>query len=268
MLKDRSCGELRASDEGTTVTLAGWVHRRRDHGGLIFIDLRDRSGLVQVVFNPQEAADAHAVAEDCRGEYVVRVTGAVTRRREGTENADLPTGEIEVHATAAEVLNPAKTPPFYITEETEVEELLRLKYRYLDLRRPTHARTTSSCATASYQLIRDFLAERGFVEIETPILTAPTPEGRARLPRPQPRPPRPLLRPAPVAAAVQAAPDGRRLRALLPDRPLLPRRRPARRPPAGVHPARPRDVSFVEEEDIIELMEALYTQMVQTLGPT
>src|SRR5574341_1889892 len=105
MLKDTNCGELRASHEGREVALAGWVHRRRDHGGLVFIDLRDHSGLVQVVFNPKESAAATAVAEEARGEYVLRVSGKVTRRRPGTENAELPTGEIEVHASDAEVLN-------------------------------------------------------------------------------------------------------------------------------------------------------------------
>ena len=176
MLKNTNSGELRASDEGREVVLAGWVHRRRDHGGLVFIDLRDHSGLVQVVFNPKDSAAATAVAEEARGEYVLRVTGKVTRRRPGTENAELPTGEIEVHASEAEVLNAAKTPPFYITEETDVEELLRLKYRYLDLRRETiHGNLVLRHRVVKF--IRDFLTERGFTEIETPILTAPTPEG-------------------------------------------------------------------------------------------
>src|SRR5213593_4140821 len=139
MLKSHNCGELRASHAETEVSLAGWVHRRRDHGGLVFIDMRDHSGLVQVVFNPKESAEAYAVGESVRPEYVVLVRGTVGRRPAGTENANLPTGEIEVHAREALVLNTAKTPPFYIAEETEVEELLRLKYRYLDLRRePMH----------------------------------------------------------------------------------------------------------------------------------
>src|SRR5262245_4023927 len=111
MLKTHSCGGLRLSNGGQTVSLAGWVHRRRDHGGLIFIDLRDHDGLVQIVFNPQENANAYAVADSCRGEYVLRVTGTVTRRPKGTENAALPTGEIEVRVSEAQVLNPAKTPP-------------------------------------------------------------------------------------------------------------------------------------------------------------
>src|SRR3990170_5580147 len=176
MLKSHSCGELRAAHEGENVALAGWVHRRRDHGGLIFIDLRDHDGLVQAVFNPKEATDAYAVADTVRGEYVVQVQGTVGRRPPGTENAGLPTGEIEVRAHAATVLNPSKTPPFYIVDETEVEELLRLRYRYLDLRRETiHRNIVMRHRVVKF--IRDFLSERGFTEIETPLLTAPTPEG-------------------------------------------------------------------------------------------
>jgi aspartyl-tRNA synthetase len=176
MLKSHNCGELRASHVGSEVSLAGWVHRRRDHGGLIFVDLRDHDGLVQVVLNPQEAKDAYEVAETVRGEYVLRIIGSVQQRPAGTDNAALPTGEIEVHATSAEVLNPSKTPPFYITEETDVEELLRLKYRYLDLRRETiHQNMVLRHRVTKF--IRDFLSDRDFTEIETPLLTAPTPEG-------------------------------------------------------------------------------------------
>jgi aspartyl-tRNA synthetase len=176
MLKSHNCGELRASHVGAEVSLAGWVHRRRDHGGLIFIDLRDHDGVVQVVLNPQEAKHAYEVAETVRGEYVLRITGTAQKRPAGTENAALPTGEIEVHATVAEVLNPSKTPPFYITEETDVDELLRLKYRYLDLRRETmHQNMVVRHRVVKF--MRDFLSDRGFTEIETPLLTAPTPEG-------------------------------------------------------------------------------------------
>ncbi|MDP2953968.1 MAG: OB-fold nucleic acid binding domain-containing protein, partial [Chloroflexota bacterium] len=124
MLKTHSCGLLRAEHIGEKVTLAGWVHRRRDHGGLIFIDLRDREGLVQVVFNPEESAEAHRVANESRSEYVLRVVGEVGRRPAGTENTQLPTGEIEVLARETQLLNRSKTPPFYINEEVEVEENL------------------------------------------------------------------------------------------------------------------------------------------------
>lgn len=175
-MKSHSCGELRASHIGQPVRLAGWVHRRRDHGGVIFVDLRDNAGIVQVVFNPQEAPAAHTVAEELRNEYVVYIEGTVSRRPSGTENRQLPTGEVEVRAQAAAILNTAKTTPFYINEEQDVEELLRLRYRYLDLRRQRmHANIILRHEVVKF--IRDFLSERGFIEIETPILIKSTPEG-------------------------------------------------------------------------------------------
>ena len=135
MLKTHSCGQLNMSHTGQEVTLAGWVHRRRDHGGLIFMDLRDQEGLTQVVFNPTTSPEAHRVASEARPEFVLQVEGLVQRRPQGTENSKIPTGQIEVMAHSVRVLNTSKTPPFYINEETEVDENLRLKYRYLDLRR-------------------------------------------------------------------------------------------------------------------------------------
>jgi aspartyl-tRNA synthetase len=176
MLKSQYCGELRAEHAGQEVTLAGWVHRRRDHGNLIFIDLRDSTGLVQVVVNPQSAPDAHAIASDARNEYVLQITGTVALRRAGTENANMPTGEIEVAATKVVVLNAAKTPPFYINEDSPVDELLRLRHRYLDLRRE-RMHSNIVMRDAVVQTIRSFLRGRGFVEIETPMLANPTPEG-------------------------------------------------------------------------------------------
>mgnify|MGYP003877272189 CR=1 FL=1 len=176
MLKSHACGELRRHHVGQEVTLAGWVHRRRDHGGLIFIDLRDHEGIVQVVFHPQEGPEAFPVGDAARQEYVLQVQGVVSPRPPGTENPRLPTGEIEVRARRATILNPSRTPPFYVNEETEVEELLRLKYRYLDLRRQgLHQRIVFRHKVS--QFIRRFLSDRGFIEIETPILTVPTPEG-------------------------------------------------------------------------------------------
>jgi len=176
MLKSIYCGEVRKEHAGQSVTLAGWVNRRRDHGGLVFIDLRDSSGLVQVVFDPEEAPDATKAIHDVRNEYVLLVRGEVAPRKEGTENPNLPTGAIEVRVRELEVLNAAKTPPFPINEETEVEELLRLRYRYLDLRRERMAKNLRiRHKVTSY--IRRFLSERDFVEIETPILTNSTPEG-------------------------------------------------------------------------------------------
>jgi aspartyl-tRNA synthetase len=175
MLKDTYCGELRAADEGRRVRLAGWVHRRRDHGGLIFIDLRDSSGIVQIVFNPENAA-SHAVAERARGEWVLLVEGTVQRRAADATNPNLATGEVEVVPVAAQVMNEAKTPPFYINEPVEVSELLRLKYRYLDLRRPEVAEIIRLRHDV-VRYIREFLSARSFLEIETPTLIRSTPEG-------------------------------------------------------------------------------------------
>ncbi|MEE3167345.1 MAG: OB-fold nucleic acid binding domain-containing protein, partial [Chloroflexota bacterium] len=136
MLRSADCGSLRDENAGDHVTLAGWVGRRRDHGGIIFLDLRDRSGAVQVVFNPETDADATRVAEEVRGEWVVQITGTVNRRPEGSENPAMATGDVEVMVTEITVLNRSLTPPFYIEEDAEADESLRLRYRYLDLRRP------------------------------------------------------------------------------------------------------------------------------------
>jgi len=174
--KTHTCGQLRSKDAGQSVTLAGWVHRRRDHGGLAFIDLRDRWGITQVVFNPDTSAEALTAARDLRAEYVVKVTGVVRQRPPGLENPDLPTGEIEVVATEAEILNPAKTPPFYINEDVPVEEALRLRFRYLDLRRQRMQRNLV-LRHQVLKLIRDFLSNEEFIEVETPILFKSTPEG-------------------------------------------------------------------------------------------
>jgi aspartyl-tRNA synthetase len=175
-LKSHTCGQLRLENAGQTVTLAGWVHRRRDHGGLVFIDLRDRWGITQIVFNPDDSAEAHAVARELRMEYVVWVKGVVHQRPAGLENPDLATGEIEVVAQGLEILNPAKTPPFYINEDSPVEEALRLHYRYLDLRRQRMQRNLV-LRHKVIKFIRDFLSDERFIEVETPILFKSTPEG-------------------------------------------------------------------------------------------
>lgn len=176
MLKSHSCGELQKEHTGQVVTLAGWVHRRRDHGGLVFIDLRDREGIAQVVFNPEISKTAHDVADGLRNEYVIKVTGEVALRPPGTENPRLPTGEIEVIASDMQILNTSKTPPFYINEDVEVDENLCLKYRYLQLRRP-RMKDNILLRHRVEKFMRDFLDARGFVEIETPILFKSTPEG-------------------------------------------------------------------------------------------
>jgi aspartyl-tRNA synthetase len=176
MLKSHACGELRREHVGQIVTLAGWAHRRRDHGGLIFIDLRDRFGLTQVVFNPIVSPDAHACAANIRSEFVVQVVGRVEARPTGQENPTLATGEIEVLAQRVEILNESQNPPFLVNVEENVDESLRLKYRYLDLRHERLQRNLMlrHCAI---KFIRDYLDARGFIEIETPILIKSTPEG-------------------------------------------------------------------------------------------
>ena len=170
------CGELRKKDHGSEVALRGWVQRRRDHGGLLFVDLRDRTGLVQIVFNSEGDKDLFAAAERLRSEYVIAVRGEVVLRDPANVNPALKTGEIEIRAGSLEILNEAKTPPFYIEDGLQADENLRLRYRYLDLRRPENYRRLALRHRA-VKLIRDYLDSRGFLEIETPMLTRSTPEG-------------------------------------------------------------------------------------------
>ena len=176
MLKSHRCGELRAGDAGARVRLAGWVHRRRDHGGLVFLDLRDESGLVQVVCHPGSAPEAHAAASTVRAEWVIAVEGEVSARREGTVNEALPTGAVEVAAAEVRVLAEAATPPIAVNQEAAAEEATRLRYRYLDLRRERMA-ANLRMRHRVVRGIRRYLDERGFVEVETPMLSAATPEG-------------------------------------------------------------------------------------------
>ncbi len=174
--RTHTCGELGLEHTGQQVKLAGWVNRRRDHGGLIFLDLRDRYGVTQVICDPSRSPEAHRVASELRSEYVVEVAGTVARRLPGTENPHLSTGAIEVVATAIRILNPARTTPFPISDAIQVEETLRLKYRYLDLRRPK-MRDNMVLRHRLIKTMRDYLDARGFLEIETPILMKSTPEG-------------------------------------------------------------------------------------------
>ena len=170
------CGAPRAADIGQAVTVMGWVHGRRDHGGVVFVDLRDRTGLLQVVFDPQQSPAAHSAAGDIRSEYVIAVRGTIAARPAETLNPTLATGEIEVIAQQLRILNEAQTPPFVIDDDITATESTRLKYRYLDLRRPSvignlvfrHRITVA---------IREYLDQVGFVEVETPVLTRSTPEG-------------------------------------------------------------------------------------------
>jgi aspartyl-tRNA synthetase len=176
LYRDAWAGELRAGDVDSTVRVAGWVHRRRDHGGLIFIDLRDRTGIVQLVFHPETAPEAHALAERLRPEHVVSAAGTVVRREEGNVNPKLDTGEIELEVAEAETLSEAATPPFPVDEETPVDELLRLRHRVIDLRRAGMQRGMTIRHTVN-RAIRDYLNAHDFLEMETPIMTRSTPEG-------------------------------------------------------------------------------------------
>ena len=265
MLKTHYCGDLRREQAGEAVTLAGWVHRRRDHGGLIFLDLRDSSGLVQVVVNPQDAAAAHAVASEVRNEYVLQVTGKVAPRRAGTENETLPTGAIEVVADAIAILNASKTPPFYINEESAVEEPLRLRYRYLDLRREGMHRNLV-LRHRVVQFIRGFLAGRGFVEVETPVLANPTPEGARDYLVPSrvspgsfyalPQSPQQFKQLLMVAGLERYFQIARCFR----DEDLRADRQPE-------HTQIDLEWSFIEQEDILRLMEELYTALTTAIRP-
>lgn len=176
MLRTHACGQITKELIGETVTLNGWVQRRRDLGGVLFVDLRDRSGLVQIVFNPEFSGEAHQIADRVRNEYVLAVKGTVVERDKETVNPNLPTGELEVRITEIEILNAAKNPPFFIEDGIEIDEALRLKYRYLDLRRPEMYQTLKLRSKAA-KIFRDFLDEQEFVEVETPILSKSTPEG-------------------------------------------------------------------------------------------
>lgn len=174
--RSHSCGEIRESQVGEKVEVKGWVQKRRDLGGLIFIDFRDRSGIVQVVFNPEVSKEALELAEKVRSEYVLAITGTVVERAKETVNPNLPTGAIELHADKLEILNAAKNPPIAISNDVEVSEDIRLKYRYLDLRRPV-MQETFKLRHRTTKAIRDYLDHNEFLEVETPMLTKSTPEG-------------------------------------------------------------------------------------------
>ncbi len=265
MLKSHSCGELRKSHIGQKVTLAGWVHRHRDHGGMAFIDLRDSSGIVQVVFNPQKSQGAYQIAGSLRNEYVVQVVGEVVLRPEGTENPKLATGEIEVMAQNAVIFNPSETPPFYINEDVEVEESLCLKNRFLYLRRP-RMRDNIVLRHRMVKFIRDFLDAKGFIEVETPILIKSTPEGARDYLVPSrlnpgkfyalPQSPQQLKQLLMVAGLEKYFQIAKCFR----DEDLRADRQPE-------FTQLDLEASFVEEEDILQLMEELFTSLVETVKP-
>jgi aspartyl-tRNA synthetase len=265
LLKSHSCGELRKKHAGQKVTLAGWVHRRRDHGGKVFIDLRDREGIVQVVFNPQVSQEAYEVAGSLRSEYVIQVTGEVATRPKGTENPKLSTGDIEVMAKETVLLNPSKTPPFYISEDEEVEESLCLKNRYLYLRRP-RMKDNLLLRHKMIKFIRDFLDGKGFVEIETPILIKSTPEGARDYLVPSrinpgkfyalPQSPQQLKQILMVAGFDKYFQIARCFR----DEDLRADRQPE-------FTQLDMEISFIEIKDILQLMEELFTSLVKIVKP-
>jgi aspartyl-tRNA synthetase len=264
MLKTRDCGTLRLADAGQPVTLAGWVHRRRDHGALVFLDLRDRSGLVQVTCDAVRSPEAHAALSATRNEYVVQIRGLVHARPDGLANHYLPTGEIEVVAEEARILNEARTPPFYINEDVEVDEALRLKYRYLDLRREPMQRNLILRHRA-VKLMRDYLDARGFVEIETPMLIKTTPEGARDYVVPSrvnpgrfyalPQSPQQLKQLLMVAGYERYFQIARCLR----DEDLRADRQPE-------FTQLDLEMSFVDRDDIMSLIGSLYETLVESLG--
>src|SRR2546428_1234026 len=261
MLRTHTCGEARASHGGKEVTLAGWVHTRRDHGELTFIDLRDRYGITQVVAHAKENPAAHRALGKARNEWVLRVRGTVRPRPEGTKNPKLPTGEVEVAAAEIEVLNESKTPPFYVNEETEVDENLRWKYRYVDLRRE-RSRELMRLRHEVVDFIRNFMVERGFWEIETTYLIRSDPTGARDLVVPSryfpgkfwalPQSPQQLKQILMVGGIDKYFQIARNFRDEDPraDRTLE-------------HTQLDLEMSFVEKQDVMALGEELYTTIFQ-----
>ena len=260
--RTHSAGELRKSSVGEKVRLAGWVHRRRDHGGLIFIDLRDRWGITQITFHP-EREEIFSRAEQLRPEWSISVEGEVVRRPEGNENPDLPTGAIEVQATGLTILNPSETPPFEIERDRPVDETLRLRYRYLDLRRE-RMKEKILLRHRVVKLMRDYLDARDFVEIETPLLTASTPEGArdylvpARLYPGQfyalPQSPQQFKQLLMVAGFERYFQIARALR----DEDQRGDRQPE-------HTQLDLEMSYTTQDEVLDLVEGLYTEIVEEL---
>lgn len=266
VMKTHTCGELRDKDAGTAVTLAGWVNRRRDQGGLIFIDLRDRWGITQVVVDLEAAPEAHAIADRVRNEFVLKVSGKVRIRPEGTANPDLPTGDIDIVADEILILNRSKTPPFYINrEEGAVDEALRMRHRYLDLRREK-MQYNIILRHKTVKFIRDFLDDEGFIEVETPILFKTTPEGARDFLVPSrlqpgmfyalPQSPQQLKQLLMVGGFERYFQIARCFR----DEDLRGDRQPE-------FTQLDLEMSFVEREDVMALMERLAIETVQTLTP-
>jgi aspartyl-tRNA synthetase len=265
MLRTHTCGELRPEHAGLTVTLTGWVNRRRDHGPLIFIDLRDRYGITQVVADQTLNANAHAALEQVRNEYVLQIVGKVRQRPEDGRNANLSTGDVEVVADEITVLNPSKQPPLYVAKEGNEDEALRLKYRYIDLRR-TRMQNNLIMRHRVIKFIRDWMSERGFLEIETPMLMASTPEGARDYLVPSrlhpgefyalPQSPQQLKQLLMVAGFDKYFQIARCMR----DEDLRADRQPE-------FTQLDVEMSFVDQEDVLELIESLMTELVPAVTP-
>ena len=237
--RDTMCGDVGPEQVGQRIVLAGWVDTRRDHGGLVFVDLRDKTGICQIVVNPERAPDAMAAAHATRNEFVLRAEGEVVRRAPEAVNPNLPTGEIEVQVDRLEILSRCPPLPFQLDEEG-VDETLRLRYRWLDLRRPRLQRNIA-LRSRMVSTIRRVMDERRLPRDRDADPRQADAGRGAGLPRPEPAAPGALLRAAAVAADLQAAPRHLGIRPLLPDRAVLPGRGPSRRPCAGDHSARRRD---------------------------
>jgi aspartyl-tRNA synthetase len=265
LLKTDNCIDLNKKAIGKKVKLAGWVDRRRDHGQLIFIDLRDRSGIVQVVFNPETSRISHEIASQLRGEYVVQITGEVSARPPGTENPKMPTGEVEILVEKAVILNPAKTPPFYINEDIDVNENVRLKYRYLDLRRE-RMKNNILMRHEVIKFMRQFLYDKGFIEIETPVLIKSTPEGARDYLVPS------RLYPGKFYALPQSPQQLKQLLMVAGMERYFQvakcfRDEDARSDRQPEFTQLDIEMSFIEEEDILSLLEELFISIMEKLKP-
>ena len=266
MYKDVNNGELRKGDVGKSITVAGWVSRRRDHGNLIFIDLRDRSGLLQVVFNPKISSSAHKNAQMLRGEWVIQVSGDVVQRIKGSENPDLPTGDIELSADKLVVISRSKTPPFEVDDDLNIDDLTRLKYRFIDLRRPKMQALLKLRHDVTHT-IWNYLSNQGFIQVETPILIKSTPEGArdylvpSRLHKGQfyalPQSPQQLKQMLMVSGVERYFQIAHCFR----DEDLRADRQPE-------HTQLDLEMSFVHQEDVMNLVEALFSTIVKKVRPT
>jgi aspartyl-tRNA synthetase len=265
LLKSVNCAELNKKHIGQKVKLAGWVDRRRDHGQIIFIDIRDRSGIVQLTFNPETSKFTHEIASQLRNEYVVQVSGVVSARPQGTENTKLATGEIEILVDDAVILNIAKTPPFYINEDIDINENVRLKYRYLDIRRERMKRNIITRHEV-VRFMREFLYNKGFLDIETPILMKSTPEGARDYLVPS------RLYPGKFYALPQSPQQFKQLLMVGGIEKYFQiakcfRDEDSRKDRQPEFTQLDIEMSFVEEEDILNLLEELFTSMMEKLKP-